>query len=324
MLCGRDVENFCRTIMGDTALILRPSLNPTTRHTLAFTTNFHENNVVPEYLTRAEIHSQVLQPFRKHLRGFSSVSLQGSCVGLDGALATAAVQDMKSGFTLEPEKILSDIEELVSWSRLWYEKNSYWHIMLPILKATDWCKRAVSDAKVWARIQVKASDRRAFVEKMLLEAYNLVTLQVQMLFKFVHDMDPDQDDCYTALTMQAYEMSLAVARWFGAPDWRPRIQKEIIMNYFTAKVLLANQNTPFTGQPLAIGYKAAHRVLELLQQARDYKVDKKKLEKLVEVYEKAKETSVGLGSFNEIDDDSVLIENGITRWSGSQPLPADM
>lgn len=310
--------------MGDTALILRPSLNSAIHHTLAFTTNFHENNVAPEYLTRAEIHSRVLQPFRKHLCGFSSVSLQGSCVGLDGALAAAAVKDMKSEFTLEPDKILSDIEELVSWSRLWYGKNSYWHVILPILKATDWCKRAVRDAKVWARIQVKASDRKAFVEKMLLEAYNLVTLQVQMLFKFVHDMDPNQDACYTALTMQAYEMSLAAARWFGAPDWRPLIRKEIIMNYFTAKVLLANQNTPFTGQPLAIGYKAVQRVFELLQQARDHRVDKKKLEKLVEVYEKAKETSVELGSFNEIDDDSVLIENGITWWSGSQPWPADI
>lgn len=310
--------------MGDTALILRPNLNPAIHHTLAFTTNFHENNVAPEYLTKAEIHSRVLQPFRKHLCGFSSVSLQGSCVGLDGALAAAAVRDMKSECTLEPDKLLRDIEELVSWSRLWYEKNSYWPIILPIVKATDWCTRAVRDAEVWARIQVKASDRKAFVEKMLLEAYNSVTLQVQMLFKFVHQMGPDQAACYTALTMQAYEKSLAAARWFGAPDWRPPIWKEITMNYFTAKVLLENQSTLFTGQPLAIGYKAVQRALDLLQQARGHKSDKEKSNKVVEMYEKAKETSVGLGSFNEIDDDSVLIENGKKWWSGSRRWSAYM
>lgn len=324
MLCGRDVENFCRAIMGDTALILRPNLNPAIHHTLAFTTNFHKNDVVPEYLTRAKILSQVLQPFRKHLRGFSSVSLQGSCIGLDGALAAAAVKDMKSEFTLEPDKLLSDIEELVLWSRLWYEKNSYWHVILPIIKATDWCKRAVRDAEVWARIQVKASDRKAFVEKMLLEAYNLVTFQVQMLDKFVHQMGPDQDACYTALTMQAYEKSLAAARWFGTPDWRPPIRKEIIMNFFTAKVLLRNQKTPFTGQTLAIGYKAVQKALDLLQQAHGHKSAKEKSDKLVEMYEKAKETSVGLGSFYEINDDSVLIENGIKWWSGSRRWSAYM
>lgn len=324
MLCGRDVETFCRTIMGDTALILRPSLNPSIHHTLTFTTNFHENNVAPKYLTRDEIHSRVLQPFRKHLCGFSSVSLQGSSVGLKGVLAAAAVKDMKSEVILEPDKILSDIEELVSWSRLWYEKNTYWHITLPILKATDWCKRAVRDAKVWARIQVKASDRKAFVEQMLLEAYNLVTLQVQMLDKISNQMGSDQNAQHTAIAMRVYEMSLAVARRFGAPDWRPRIRKEIIMNYFTAKVLLANQSTPFTGKPLAIGYKAVQRVLDLLQQARDHKVIKENLEKLVEEYEKAKETSVGLGSFNEIHDDSILIKNGIAWWSGSELRAADM
>lgn len=310
--------------MGDTALILRPSLNPSIHHTLAFTTNFHENNVAPKYLTRDDIHSRVLQPFRKHLCGFSSVSLQGSSVGLKGVLAAAAVKDIKSEFTLEPDKILSDIEELASWCRLWYEKNSYWHIVLPILKATDWCRRAVSDAKVWTGIQVKASDRRAFVEKILLEAYNLVTLQMQMLDKFPNRMGPDQNAQYTAVTMRVYEMSLAAARRLGAPDWKPHIRKEIIMNYFTAKVLLANQSTPFTGQPLAIGYKAVQRVLDLLQQDRDHKVIKEKLEKLVEEYEKAKETSVGLGSFNEINDDSILIKNGIAWWSGSELRTVDM
>lgn len=167
LLQGGDVDNFCRMVMGDTPLILRRQLSPAICHMLEFTTNFHDQDGAPEYLTRAEIHEKILQSFRKHLRGLSSVSLQGSGVGLGGALAATAVQDMTSQFIPDPVQTLSDMEDLHLLSKQWVEKRSYIHAVFPIFKAIDLCKRAVRDSEVWAAMQSKATHPTSFVKQML-------------------------------------------------------------------------------------------------------------------------------------------------------------
>ncbi|KAG6363962.1 hypothetical protein INS49_009065 [Diaporthe citri] len=307
VLYGRDVETFCRAIMGDTALSLRPQVCAATRHTLAFTTNFHHENVAPEYLSREKIHEQVLQPYRKRLHGFFSVSLQGSCVGLGEALAATAVKDMKSKFIPDPDELLNDIEDLLLLSQKGI--GGYWHSIIPIYKALDMCKGIVRDPDVWAGVKNKASDRTAFVNDILGKTYRSLLEQLVIWSKFSPLVRSDVP--YTAYLMQMYEMSLAAARWFGAPGWSPPTRLEMDMHHCVAREIFVHNGTRFTVRPLGVGYKAAQRALELAPGRENFKP-------LVELYENCKERFVQLGYFIDIDDD-VLIENGIAWWSGSQP-----
>lgn len=309
VLYGRDIENFCRAITGDTAFLLRPRLCPATRHTLEFTTNFHHGNTVPEYLSREKVHQQILRPYRKRLRGFSRVSLQGSCVGLGKALADTAVKDMKSRLIPDPDEILSEMQYLLLLSQGNMQKFSYSHRIIPIYKAIDLCKLLVRDSDVWAGVKNKASDRMAFVEDILCKAYQSLVEQVTAWSIFDPFILPQAP--YTAYVMHAYEMSLAAATSFGAPGWSPPTRLEFAMNHCVAQELFRHRETYVTGKPVAIGCKAAQRALEL-------EPKKKQLKELVKSYEDWREKALQLGYSTEIDDD-LLVENGVVWWSGSQP-----
>lgn len=298
--------------MGDTALILRPRVCPATRHTLAFTTNFHHENVVPEYLSRENVHRQILRPYRKRLRGFSNVSLQGSCVGLGKALAATAVRDMKSQSIPDPHEILSDIENLLLLSQKGSKKNRYSHTILPIYKAIDICKRIVRDSDAWAGVKNKASNRTAFVKNLLCKAYQSLVEQVETWGRFTPLMHCDVP--YTAYIIHAYEMSLAAATSFDAPDWSPPARLEIRMQQCVAQELLLHRQTCVTGITMAIGYKTAQRAHELTPNKRE----PKEWKELMKSYEEWKTTAEQQGNSIETDDD-VLLENGVAWWSGSQP-----
>lgn len=315
MLCGRDIDNFCRAITGDTAFILRYQLCPTIRHILAFTTNFHQKDVVPEYLTRDNVHRQVLEPFRKRLRGFPSVSLHGhgSCVKMSRVLAVTAVKEMKSEFILYPYEILSEMKSLMLQSNEWLKKGRYHYTALPIYKALGLCQRILLDSELWARVKGKASDPEAFVNDILSEAYRLMVMLLTTGLKFAPQLSPDAP--YTFLTVQTYEMCLAAARSFGAPDWTPPKHMEMCMHYCVARGLYAHRAQGVTGVPLAIGYKAAQRALKLAP--RTEKLEEK-LKELRELYEDWKETAVRSGDFIEVSDD-LLVEHGLAWWSGSEP-----
>lgn len=295
--------------MGDTALIIRPKLGPGTDHKLQFTTNFHEGNVVPEYLARAEVHEKVLQPFRKYLRGFPSVSVQGSCVGLDRELAAAAVEDMQSQSIPVPEEILTELDGLYSLSSEWIEKGSYYFSILPIYKAWSLCKCIVKDSQMWAGVQSKASDRRVFVEKILFIAYTFLLLQLMCWIKFASQLSPH--GVYRSYIMTTHEMCLAAARWFGAPSWSPSNHHEKEMHDYTAKALLAHSDVVLDVWPLAIGYKAALRALQLAPESKEVK-DR------MGIYQNYKNEAVRHGCFLELDDD-ILEQNGIAWWSGCRP-----
>ncbi|KAL2280830.1 hypothetical protein FJTKL_12331 [Diaporthe vaccinii] len=309
VLCGRDVDTYCRAIMGDTAVILRGQLCGATRHTLAFTTNFHQKNVAPEYLTNDSVHRQVLEPFRKRLRGFPSVSLQGSCVGLSRALAATAVKEMRSPFILYPDEILSEMNNLILLSNEWLEKGSYAYTALPMYKAMDQCARILSDPDLWTRVKRKASDSKAFIKDMLSGAYQLMVMQLTTWLKFARETSPHAP--YIGYVVKTYEMCLAAARSFGAPDWTPTTSMEICMHYCVARALYTHRSSGVMRLPLAIGYKAVQRALELAPATEKFK-------KAMAMYEDWKETAVLFGEFIEVDDD-VLVENGVVWWSGSQP-----
>lgn len=309
LLQGGDVDNFCRMVMGDTPLILRRELSPAICHTLEFTTNFHDRDGAPEYLTRAEIHEKILQPFRKHLRGFYSVSLQGSSVGLGGALAATAVQDMTSQFIPDPVQTLSDMEDLHLLSERWLETGCYFHVVLPIFKVIDLCKRAVRHPGMWAAMQSKASDPTSFVKKMLGEAYNSLVVQMRIWLMFPGQISPHAP--HTAYFKQTYELCLAAARAFDAPDWRPSTSLEWAMNLSVAQGVYRYRKPCRTGIPLAVGYKAAQRAFELAP-------GREESETLMECYEQWKVMAVRSGNFIEIAD-KVLIQNGTAWWSGFRP-----
>lgn len=310
VLPGRDVDNFCRMVMGDTALILRPSLGPETRHTLEFTNNFHDEEGAPEFLTRPEIHEDILKPFRRRLRGFHSISVRGRyCVGVAGALASTTVQDITSRFIPDPYETLSDIRSLHWLCKIWRRKQSYYHTIYPIFKAIDLCKRAVRNSETWAAMQSKASDPTAFVESFLEIGYRSLVAQLFIWVTFPHQLSPHAS--HTAHFRQTYEMCLAAATSFGAPDWSPPTTIEYCMNIDVAQGIYAYRNICPTGMPLAVGYKAAQRAFELAP-------GRKRAKKLMDLYEGWKETAVSLGIFIEIEDD-VLKQNGVAWWSGSRP-----
>lgn len=300
--------------MGDTAFVLRGRLCETTRHTLAFTTNFHQKNVAPEFLTRDSVHRQVLEPFRKRLRSFSSVSLQGSCVGLSRALAATAVREMKSPFVLYPDEILSEMNNLILLSNEWLKKGSYAYSALPINKAMDQCTRILMRPDLWARVKGKAGDSKAFTKDMLSGAYQLMVMQLTIWLKFAHEISPNAP--YIGYVVKTYEMCLAAPRSFGAPDWSPTTSMEICMHYCVARALYVHRNSGVIGLPLAIGYKAAQRTLELAPGTEKFKI-------AMAMYENWKQMAVLFGEFIEVDGD-VLVENGVVWWSGSQPSWAYM
>lgn len=299
--------------MGDTAFLVRPPFCPANRHSLAFTTNFHEKGFAPRFLTRDSIHRDVLRPFRRHLYGFPHVSLRGSCVGLRKTLAVTAVRDMKAVLTADPDEILKNIDELLWLCLKWVGKRSYYHTIVPIHKAMDWCRLAVYLPSVWARIQRKARDRRKFVKSMLVRAYALILMQLIVWFKFASQLSNHAQ--YTSQIMYAYEMFVAAARMFPAAGCGPGTFMEIRINLRVAQALFAHRNTNFKGLPLALGYKTARRAHDLAGLANYPRPRKKELKEVMAVYEILKKSAVRLGTYVEIDDDDDLEERGVVWWS---------
>lgn len=116
---------------------------------------------------------------------------------------------------------------------------------------------------------------------------------------------------HTAHFKQTYELCLAAARAFDAPDWRPSTSIEWAMNICVAQGIYRYRKTCRTGIPLAVGYKAAQRAFELAP-------GREQSEKVMECYEQWKEMAVSSESFIEIAD-KVLIQNDTAWWSGSRP-----
>lgn len=313
LLYGRDVDNFCRAIMGDTAFLLRMPVCPANRHSLAFTTNFHEKGVAPGFLTMDSIHRDVLRPFRTHLYGFPHVSLQGSCVGLSRTLAVTAVRDMQSDLTAEPDEILKSIDEMLLLSSKGMGKESYYHTIIPIYKAMDWCKLAVCRPDVWGRIQRKARDRRGFVRSMLSRAYSLILLQLMTWHDYAAQLSDHAQ--YTSQVMCVYKMFLAAPRMFAAAGCGPDTYREIQIHLRVAQALHAHKDSNFTGLPLAMGHKAARRALDLARLAKGPEHGEMELKRVMAVYESHKDWALRLGAYVRVDDDDYLEESGVIWWS---------
>lgn len=222
---------------------------------------------------------------------------------------------MKAVLTADPDDILKNVDELMLLCLKWVGKRSYYHTIVPIHKAMDWCRLAVYRPAVWARIQRKARDRRKFVRSMLSRAYALILMQLITWFKFAAQLwDHAQ---YTSQIMRAYKMFLAAARMFSAAGCGPEPFMEIGINLRVAQALFAHRDANFTGLPLALGYRTARRAHDLAGLANDPRPRprKKELKEVMDVYEAFKKSAVRLGTYVEIEDDDDLAERGVVWWS---------
>lgn len=312
--------------MGDLAFILRPPLDSAIRHTLAFTRNFHEEHARSSFLARHTAHRQALRPYRKHLRGLSDVSLHGSCVGLSRVLAATALRDFKSRLIPDPDELLSEVEQMSSqYMELPInDSTDFGSLVAPFERGIDLCIRATSSSDVWIEVQSKASDPRAFVKKLISTAYQLLVLrQVSRsrfleYFKTHHPTQPAYalgliDFAFDVTpTMQTYEMCLVLAKRFRFPGWTADPPWEIQMNNIVAAdIAMVMRFENRTGAPLAIGYKAAQRALEL-------EPDDEESKKRMKWYDVRKRMAIQTSSFYNIVD-GVLEDKGMTWWTGLRP-----
>jgi hypothetical protein len=326
VLCGRDVDTFCRAIMGNTTFEIQAPLSSTTRHTLASTTNFHEANIRPDFLARHTIHRQVLQPFRKRLRGFTNISLQGSSVGLSRVLAATAMKDFRSQLIPDPYELLDELKDMLSLYNKVLETGTtnVYELIAPFEKAMALCVRTTIDSNLWTAIQRKARDRSTFVRKFMSEAYRMIVLRHITYDKY----GPWQDDSHIVFeallpqisplgpALQTYEMCLAMAKAFGFPDWTPDPIWELDMSINVVGALAPFRYFMQTEEQqaeiaLAIGYKAAKRAVELAPGDKIFK-------QWMEWYEDWKQEGIQLEMFYTVDHD-VMEDRGMIRWSASDP-----
>ncbi|KAJ0115569.1 hypothetical protein J7T55_010392 [Diaporthe amygdali] len=310
VLCGSDVDVFCRAIMGDSGLVLFHQMDEATRHSLAFTTNFHEGNTTPDYLTTPDIHAMVLQPFRKYLREFSRISLQGEYVGLSTELAANVIQDIRSCHVVDRERLIADIQSLHLLGRDLIDEKGFKHSMVPIEKAFAMCARGTGRKDVWAAAQYSTSDDKAFIEDLLGRAYSLLECQLTNIVVSIAQtpVDPDVSDARSNDILRAYEMSVGAGLSFGVPEWKPDRQSEIYLNTTVAMGLVVIYN----GRPpdetcLAVGCKAARRALDL-------DPGNKLLQAAMERYEDWKTHALQQGYFPDIQHEE-LQNLGRGWWS---------
>lgn len=308
--------------MGDLAFVLRPQLCPPMRHILGFTSNFHQEHARSSFLARHTAYRRALQPYRKHLRGFSDVLLDGSCVGHSRVLAATALRDFKSQFIPDPEELLSEVEQMISqyMEIPINDSTDFGSLVAPLEKGIDLCIRATRDSDVWIKVQSKASDPRAFVKKLISTAYQSLVLREISRIKFL-DYFKNQSVAASRLiefvlditpTMQTYEMCLVLAKRFRFPGWTPEPFWEIQMNNIVAAdIALALRRERRTGAPLAIGYKAAQRALEL-------EPDDEESKERMEWYDVRKRMAIQTSSFYNIVD-GCLEDKGMTWWTGLRP-----
>lgn len=310
--------------MGDTTLELHKPLSATARQTLAFTANFHEGNVAPDFLRRHRVHRKALQPFRDCLHGFQNVSLQGSSVGLSRVLAATALKDFRSQPAPNLFELWLEVVDMLALTRELYEAGNHHvcELIAPLEKAIMRCSRAASSCDVWAWAQRKTNDPTHDFNRYVTDMYACLVHVFEIIrdygpFRGGQDLDPNGGiaDLYLLQpAIQAYEMCLALPRALGCRDWTPEpclemhLQADFAVNFVPLRTVQA-ENEYILG--LALGYKAATRMNELLP-------DDKHAQDWMEWYEGWKSQAVQEGRFYVIDD-KVMTRRGIKRWFDVQP-----
>lgn len=319
VLCGRDVEVFCRAIMGDLAFILRPQSCSEIRHTLAFTNNFHQEYSSSSFLAKHTAHRQSLRPFRKYLRN----SLHVSCVGPSRVLVATALRDFRSQLIPDPDELLSEVNNIrLRYKNICFnDSTNFGSLVAPLEKGIDLCIRATRNSNVWIKVQRQASDPGAFVEELMMKAYQLLVIrqaahchytQRHYLRPRISDPEIAGDSVDIGPAMQTYEMCLVLARRFDLPGWKPDPFLERLLNIRVAEDIAMYMVLEHEwGAPLAIGYKAAQRALVL-------EPGKAQSEEWMEWYDARKRAAISMNSYYNIVD-GVLENRGMTSWSGLRP-----
>ncbi|KAL1869412.1 hypothetical protein Daus18300_005624 [Diaporthe australafricana] len=249
VLCGRDVDNFCRAIMGDNALTIRPRLCREIANTLSFVAHFTDQNTIPEYLKKDSTHRKILQPSRNHLREFYNVSVHGHHVGLSRTLAIIAARDMQDAFIPDPEKLLADIHSLQLLGRKLESERGIIESAIPIEKALALCRRPMWYYPFqWEQVQRKAADPKAFREEMARRAYSLLYRRIEIAQHFLVKATPaERDALKPSVTMmgvahrvmRTYYMSVAIRKRFGASSWAPDTWMETSFNNNNGNMLFS-------------------------------------------------------------------------------------
>ncbi|POS72243.1 hypothetical protein DHEL01_v209366 [Diaporthe helianthi] len=317
--------------MGEATFELHEPLSSASHQRLSFTTNFHEGNDIPAFLAGHQVHRLALQPFRNRLRELQHISLHGSSIGLSRVLAATTLRDFMSQLVPDPKQLLLEANNARVWHTVLYNtcRPHPHELTAPLRKVLD---RGAEVASIWdlkMLVQRKTSkDPQWYMNLYMCAIHYLLYLMLETYIRYMPWRGPDGGNndqetfnaafhCFLEVSMEVYEMSLALPNVWRWPKWTPARKLERHINIRLAHTLLQARRYARNSDwmmALALGYHVAKRVVELTPGP----VSELSWWRWMGPFEAWRTQGVQDRIFCIINDEEMR-RRGVVRWTGRHP-----
>lgn len=277
VICGRDIDQFCRGLMGDVHWFFSEPVDRATSHT--FTLLSPKDGLgahAPAFSVETKVQEQILKPYQTHLRGFQNVSIGTTLPNkIDRNLKTAMMGAIKQGASYGPAKFSNEIIDLTNLAIKMSSKDS-----IP-LAMTSWARSLTKfysfiGGDIWFKLKQEggASYAKSIAElwyEYIVTHTSFCTDLIYTITKLEMPASHVQAAIspYLLAVGAAYSFSLRNATLLRIPGWKPDPETESRMNY---KVALSMR---LGGMAVSgpIGYGAIRRAMEISPDDEDIQME---------------------------------------------------
>lgn len=209
------------------------------------------------YMGLAGTQRRLLEPYRRHLRGFGAFSVRSRGTDLDKALARAVEEQVRREVVPSPQEFLGEL------NRLKEQGNELFRAGNAVDAGEYWCRalslmqRVVSSRKAWPTM--RAAGGVGYAEAVTGVVFQLISNRMAADVRVIRTMPrPDGDVLAHMLgsILQGAAMSGGVGEIFGVPGWEPDPAQEAKIGYRVAV------GVRLAGGPLDVGHGFISRALE--------------------------------------------------------------